>query len=94
MTTSTTEIDVRTLPSRQRHATIFSTFRGLATGQAIELINDHDPKPLYYQFAAEVPGLFAWDCVQDGPDLWRVRVVKRAPAREGSECCGCNCSKG
>jgi hypothetical protein len=30
-------------------------------GSAFVLVNDHDPKPLYYQLAAENAGEFSWD---------------------------------
>ena len=62
MTTLTSAtVDVRNIAPRERHPLIFSTFRGLAAGEAMQLVNDHDPKPLYYQFQAEMPGKFAWD---------------------------------
>ena len=41
------------------------------------LINDHDPKPLYYQFAAEHAGEFVWEYSEKGPIDWRVRIGKR-----------------
>jgi len=40
----------------------------------IVLVNDHDPKPLWYQFEAEYAGAFAWDYLEQGPEVWRVRV--------------------
>jgi len=45
----------------------------------MELINDHDPK-LHSQLQAEMPGQFGWDCLQSGPDVWRVRIAKLAKA--------------
>lgn len=72
-------LDVRPLPPPRRHPLIFQTFDHLSPGQALELINDHDPRPLYYQFAAERPGQFTWQYLQQGPDVWRVRIG-RLPA--------------
>jgi uncharacterized protein (DUF2249 family) len=46
--------------------------------EAFELVNDHDPKPLYYQLAAEQPGTFSWDYVEQGPYVWRVRIGRTA----------------
>ena len=77
----TVEIDVRTIPPRDRHPFIFSTFDGLERGGAVLLVNDHDPKPLFYQFSAERAGEFTWDYIESGPMLWRVRIGKAA-ARE------------
>ena len=61
------QLDVRELPPRQRHALIFDTCDTLATGDALVLVNDHDPRPLYYQFEAEQPGRFGWDYLERGP---------------------------
>lgn len=74
----TTTIDVRTIPPRQRHPLIFDTFSRLNPGQAFLLVNDHDPKPLYYQFNAEFPGTFGWDYQEQGPDVWQVRISRVA----------------
>ncbi len=67
-------LDVRELAPAQRHARIFQTFDDLVEGSAFELVNDHDPKPLYYQLAAEHTGTFSWDYVEQGPQVWRVRI--------------------
>ncbi|HYM69919.1 MAG TPA: DUF2249 domain-containing protein [bacterium] len=67
-------LDVRQVPPSRRHPLILSTFEALAPGQAFTLVNDHDPKPLYYQFQAELTGQFTWDYVEQGPKVWRVRV--------------------
>ena len=68
------ELDVRTLVPAQRHRQIFAAFDALPAGGAFVLVNDHDPKPLRYQFAAEHPGGFTWDYLEAGPDVWRVRI--------------------
>jgi uncharacterized protein (DUF2249 family) len=41
-------------------------------------VNDHDPKPLWYQFAAEHAGEFIWETIEDGPEVWRVRIGRVA----------------
>ncbi len=71
-------LDVRQLVPMQRHSTIFSTWQKLDPGKNFILINDHDPKPLYYQFDAEHHGKFTWDYVESGPATWRVRIGKTA----------------
>lgn len=68
------ELDVRREPPARRHDLIFQTYEGLDAGAAFVLVNDHDPKPLYYQFAAEQPDRFSWDYLEQGPDVWRVRI--------------------
>lgn len=72
-----TTLDVREMAPRERHPTILSTFDALAPGKALELVNDHDPKPLRYQFEAELPGTFTWEYLEEGPEVWRVRIGKR-----------------
>ena len=69
-------LDVRDLAPRQRHARIFQQFERLAPGQSLLLINDHDPKPLYYQFMAEHPGEVAWEYLEQGPEVWKVQIGK------------------
>lgn len=73
-----TTIDVRPLIPRERHPLIFNTFDALAPGESFELVNDHDPKPLYYQLQAERPGQLEWSYLQKGPDVWRVQVGRSA----------------
>ena len=67
-------LDVRDLAPAQRHETIFAAYRDLAPGAGFVLVNDHDPKPLRYQFEAEHAGQFAWGYLESGPDVWRVRI--------------------
>lgn len=71
-------LDVRQIQPMNRHTLIFQTFEALPEGAAFELVNDHDPKPLYYQFAAELAGMFTWEYVERGPIVWRVRIGKTA----------------
>ncbi len=71
---SPTTLDVRSEPPARRHELIFDTFAALAAGDAFELVNDHDPKPLYYQLEAEQTGRFSWEYSEQGPDVWRVRI--------------------
>jgi uncharacterized protein (DUF2249 family) len=73
-------IDVRSIPPRERHPLIFDTFAALGPGEAFTLVNDHDPKPLFYQFGAEHTGEFTWIYLQQGPELWQVQISKRAVA--------------
>jgi len=73
-TDATNTLDVRTIVPRERHPLIFGTFRKLAPGDAFLLVNDHDPKPLYYQFQAELGEPFKWEYLESGPEVWKVRI--------------------
>ncbi|HEX7662332.1 MAG TPA: DUF2249 domain-containing protein [Pseudonocardiaceae bacterium] len=74
MTVASPELDVREVVPARRHPLIFDTYDALADGESFILVNDHDPKPLYYQFAAEHTGEFTWDYLESGPEVWKVRI--------------------
>lgn len=62
---------------RVRHKQIMETFDGLNSGEFMELTNDHDPKPLYYQFVIEKEDQFIWEYLEEGPEQWRVAIGKK-----------------
>jgi uncharacterized protein (DUF2249 family) len=68
------DLDVRDFPPARRHAAIFEAYHALAPGAGFILVNDHDPKPLRYQFEAEHAGQFTWDSLEAGPLAWRIRI--------------------
>ena len=86
-------LDVRDIYPMIRHRKIFETFDGLTVGESFILINDHDPKPLYYQFKAESQAEFSWEYLEQGPEVWRVAIGKvgAAPAAIPAPR-GCNCN--
>ncbi len=69
-------VDAREYKPIDKHRVIFETFDSLGKGEKMELINDHDPKPLYYQFKAEREGFFNWEYLEEGPEVWRVAITK------------------
>ena len=69
-------LDVRELVCGQRHALIFGTFDELVIGDGFIFINDHDPKPLYYQFCQRYPNQFSWEYLEQGPDVWRMAISR------------------
>lgn len=77
MTSQPIELDVRVIPPRDKHPAIFRAFDDLASGQSLLLVNDHDPRPLRYQLAAERPDTFEWAYEAEGPEVWRVRISRR-----------------
>ncbi len=77
MPANVTELDVRVIPPRDKHPSIFRTFEGLSIGDSMVIINDHDPLPLRYQLAAERPDTFTWTYEEEGPEVWRVRIDRR-----------------
>ena len=87
--TTVSTLDLRQIAPPQRHALIFSTFEALQPGQALELVNDHNPQPLNDQFQMRSPGQFSWNFLEQGPQVWRVQIGKNAKASGG--CCGGCC---
>ena len=71
-------LDVRQLIPMERHRRIFETYARLTPGESFVLVNDHDPKPLYYQFEAEHTGEFSWNYLQQGPVTWQVQIGRTA----------------
>ncbi len=70
-------LDVRELEPKERHSTIFNTYADLKQGDGFVLVNDHEPRPLLYQFQAEHDGEFEWWPLEQGPDAWRISIQKR-----------------
>lgn len=77
----TRTLDVRSLAPAERHRRIFDTYDRLAVGDKFVLVNDHDPKPLYYQFDAEHHDEFSWRYLEQGPQVWRVEIGRTKLAR-------------
>ncbi|MBX2985661.1 MAG: DUF2249 domain-containing protein [Bacteroidia bacterium] len=70
------EFDVRPYTPTERHEIFYKAFADIKAGEAFILINDHDPKPLYYQMEAESKEPFRWEYLEEGPEVWKVRVIK------------------
>ncbi|MEO8223069.1 MAG: DUF2249 domain-containing protein [Specibacter sp.] len=70
------ELDTRVIPHAIRHATVFGALDGLTTGQGILLIANHNPMPLLAQLDQRSPGKFAVAYVEDGPELWKLSMVR------------------
>lgn len=49
-----TTLDLRDVPPPQRHSKIHDAFDALDSGETLQIINDHEPKPLFYEMRAEV----------------------------------------
>lgn len=93
LTPAAYELDLRTIPPRERHPLIFGRFDALATGQALQLVNDHNPQPLHHQFENRAFGQFEWATLEAGPAVWRIQITRIADAAgpssgaKGDSCC-------
>src|SRR5206468_3449442 len=84
-------MDVRPIPCSVKHGLIIKTWLELAVDDHFVLLNDHDPVPLFYQFAAQWPGAFSWVHLVKGPEEFRVKITKLRPVTAAgpvTECCG------
>jgi uncharacterized protein (DUF2249 family)/quercetin dioxygenase-like cupin family protein len=70
------EIDIRAVPRPQRHPLIFAKFDSLSVGSSVLLLNDHDPVPLSRQFESLRPGQAAWEYLERGPNIFRIKITK------------------
>ena len=72
----TVTLDVRSTVPWERHPKIFELFESLSIGDTMLLINDHDPRPLHYQFMMEREGQFEWESHERGPRDWVAHIRK------------------
>jgi len=70
-------LDVTAIDHKLKHQTIFQKFDELKPGESLTIHNDHDPKPLYYQLLGERGNIFTWEYLEQGEDLWRIKIAKR-----------------
>ena len=85
-------MDVRPIPCSIKHGLIIKQWLELPVGDHFVLLNDHDPVPLYYQFAAQWPNAFTWEHLVNLPGEARVKITKLkaldAPVEPVAERCG------
>ena len=70
-------LNVSIIEPKLKHPTIFVRCDELVAGESLTIHNDHDPKPLYYQLLGERGNIFTWEYLEEGPDLWRVKISKK-----------------
>jgi uncharacterized protein (DUF2249 family) len=58
VSTQPLELDVPVIPPSDTHPAILRTFDGLASGESMVIVDDHDPRPLRHQLLAERPDTF------------------------------------
>ena len=70
-------LNVTVLEPRVKHPTIFARFDELQSGEHFILLNDHDPKPMYFQLLGERGDIFTWEYLEQGPQWWRIKIEKK-----------------
>jgi uncharacterized protein (DUF2249 family) len=71
-----TIVDLREIAPQSRSAAALYTSCLLRPGQAMQVIDDHDPVDLQLEFQAQ-PERFAWRYVERG-SVWRVSITRHA----------------
>src|SRR5688572_3334766 len=69
-------LDVRVLAPIERHKLLVKMFGELPVGQNFIFINDHDPKPLYYEFRSIYGDVVEWEYLNRGGREWKVKVTR------------------
>jgi len=74
-----TTLDLRDVPPAQRHPKIHDAFEDLDSGETLRIVNDHEPKPLFYEFQAEVESFDAenYDVERCGVEEFVADLPKR-----------------
>jgi len=67
-------IDVREIHPRVRHTVILQLFEHLDDRGSLQVIADHDPKPLRLELESKHGTSCRWTYLEQGPEIWRVRL--------------------
>jgi len=79
--TSFFELNISQLEPEFKHPTIFRCFDALKPEDGFYILNDHDPKPLYYQLIAERGKTFTWEYIENGPQRWKILIKKNTAGK-------------
>lgn len=77
------EHDLRSLIPIKRHEWLNQTFKVLKAGESFIFINDHDPKPVYYEFKSIYGDVVAWEYLNKGGREWKVKVTRTEESQAG-----------
>lgn len=73
------QLDLRETPPPKRHPKIHAAFESLESGETLRIVNDHEPKPLFYEFQAEVETFDAenYQCERAGVEKFIAELPKK-----------------
>lgn len=86
------ELCLQGLDECAAHERLLARFDALPLGHGLDLLADEDPQALFFQLASARRGQFDWRYMEQGPTLWRVRLLRLAAAapRPYQESCPCS----
>lgn len=76
-------IRVADIDPQHRHAILFRPFEHLAPGDSLQIVVDHDPTRLHLQLEARHGSRCGWSYLEQGPDVWRVRLRLLSTGADG-----------
>jgi uncharacterized protein (DUF2249 family) len=74
-------INVAEIDPKLRHTIIDQLFEHLGAGRSLQIVVDHDPKRLRFQLEARHGSTCDWSYLEEGPEVWRVRLRQMHPQR-------------
>lgn len=76
---ASTILDVRPVAPKDRFEAIMGAYDELPCGGTLHLTVDHDPMCMYYTLkSTRGDDAFHFEYLENGPEVWRVRVEKQA----------------
>ena len=78
-------VEALKIPSNQQQKYISDAFDKISSGDSITIVNDKDLKSLISILRELHPKEFSSDIIENGPDLWKVKLTKK----KSEGCCGC-----
>ncbi len=70
-------LDIFDSPPSESLERVLEAFDRLGAGQGVELVTGYDAKPFLNELREKYSGGFDWWRLEQGPELWRVKIVKR-----------------
>lgn len=79
------KLDLRDLPPKERHETVFEAFENLDAGETLTLLNDHNPRPLIRQLEGSVEAFDAegYAIEQRDKNEFVIELPKQHPDDDG-----------
>jgi uncharacterized protein (DUF2249 family) len=81
-------IDTHGMTPQVEHAAVYAAFRMLNLGDSIEVRSHRNLQALYEYLREQATSNFAWHCLANGPDTWRVNLKRVGVDHGAGECCG------
>lgn len=71
-------LDIRKVALSERCLRIATAFEALLPASSFILVTDVDPESHHCHLTAELGERVQWQILQKGPDIWRIRIIKKS----------------